>query len=171
MPLGVEVAVAGSETKPFDTRSFIVSRPQLGEATVKSQQRPLVKGLQAALPRMVQARYTNTHIRVFPQLFACIHLSHVPSLFSSHTSKEGGDSASPKFIVTLDGVPSPLGNIADCEMELDDVRPPTKVTEATVQVNRQPKVSILQRLQGYVRSTEGVFFRQDNLFPYIEGAF
>ncbi|XP_033999955.1 zinc finger CCCH domain-containing protein 14 isoform X3 [Trematomus bernacchii] len=120
----VEVAVAGSETKPFDTRSFIVSRPQLGEATAKSQQRPLVKGLQAALPRMVQA------------------------------SKEGGDSASPKFIVTLDGVPSPLGNIADCEMELDDVRPPTKVTEATVQANRQPKVSILQRLQGYVRSTE-----------------
>ncbi|KAK5853023.1 hypothetical protein PBY51_006846 [Eleginops maclovinus] len=97
---GVEVAAAGSDTKPFDTRSFIVSRPQLGEA------------------------------------------------------KTGGDSASPKFIVTLDGVPSPLGNIADCEMELDDVRPPTKVTEATVQVNRQPKVSILQRLHGYVPSTE-----------------
>ena len=71
-------------------------------------------------------------------------------------SKERGDTASPKFIVTLDGVPSPLGILADCEMELDDVRPPTKVTEATVQVNREPKVSVLQRLQGVVTSSEGL---------------
>ncbi|XP_029281039.1 zinc finger CCCH domain-containing protein 14 isoform X3 [Cottoperca gobio] len=120
---GVEVA-AGSETKPFDTRSFIVSRPQLGDSTARSQQRPPIKGVQSALPRTVQA------------------------------SKEGGDSASPKFIVTLDGVPSPLGNLADCEMELDDVRPPTKVTEATVHANREPKVSVLQRLQGFVPSSE-----------------
>lgn len=71
-------------------------------------------------------------------------------------SKERGDNASPKFIVTLDGVPSPLGILADCEMELDDVRPPTKVTEATVQVNREPKVSVLQRLQGVVTPSEGL---------------
>lgn len=74
----------------------------------------------------------------------------------SRTSKESSDSASPKFIVTLDGVPSPLGNLADGEMELDDVRPPTKVTEATIHVNREPKVSILQRLQGVVASSDGV---------------
>lgn len=121
---GVEV-IADSEAKPFDTRSFIMSRPQLGESTARSQQRPPVKGeVQSALPRTVQA------------------------------SKERGDSASPKFIVTLDGVPSPLGNLADCEMELDDVRPPTKVTDATVQVNREPKVSILHRLHGVVTSSE-----------------
>ncbi|XP_074471632.1 zinc finger CCCH domain-containing protein 14 isoform X2 [Sebastes fasciatus] len=124
---GVEVtaAAAGGDAKPFDTRSFIVSRPQLGESTAKSQQRPPVKGeVQSAVPRTVQA------------------------------SKERGDSASPKFIVTLDGVPSPLGNLADCEMEMDDVRPPAKVTEAIVHGNREPKVSVHQRLQGVVPSSE-----------------
>lgn len=73
-----------------------------------------------------------------------------------YTSKERVDSASPKFIVTLDGVPSPLGNFPECDMELDDVRPPAKVTEATVHVNRETKVSILQRLQGRVSSLEGI---------------
>lgn len=82
--------------------------------------------------------------------------------FLSHTSKELGDSASPKFIVTLDGVPSPLGNLADCEMELDDVRPLAKVTEATVHVNREPKVSVHHRLQGAITSAEGVGSRQNN---------
>ncbi|XP_056283393.1 zinc finger CCCH domain-containing protein 14 isoform X2 [Pseudoliparis swirei] len=118
---GAEVA-EGSDTKPFDTRSFIVSRPQLGESSTKSQLPPNVKGdLQSAVPRTVQA------------------------------SKE---SASPKFIVTLDGVPSPLGNLAECEMELDYVRPPSKVAEATAHVNRDPKVSTLHRLQGRVTSPE-----------------
>ncbi|KAM9338845.1 zinc finger CCCH domain-containing protein 14 [Symphorus nematophorus] len=121
---GAEVAT-GSEAKTFDTRSFIVSRPQLQEAPAISQQHLQVKeDIQAALARTVQA------------------------------SKERGESASPKFIVTLDGVPSPLGNLAECEMELDDVRPPAKVTEATVHVSRQPKVSVLQRLQGGVTSSE-----------------
>lgn len=79
------------------------------------------------------------------------------SCLSSYTSKERGDSASPKFIVTLDGVPSPLGNLADCDMELDNVRLPTKVTEATVHLNREPKVSIHHRLQGIVTSAERVW--------------
>ncbi|KAI3364336.1 hypothetical protein L3Q82_011131 [Scortum barcoo] len=121
---GVAVA-AGSEVKTFDTRSFIMSRPQLQEPAARSQQRLQVKdGVQSALPRTVQA------------------------------SRESSDSASPKFIVTLDGVPSPLGNLTECEMELDDVRPPTKVTEATVHVNREPKVSVLHRLQGGITPAE-----------------
>ncbi|XP_036943204.1 zinc finger CCCH domain-containing protein 14 isoform X1 [Acanthopagrus latus] len=124
---GVEVA-AGSDSKTFDTRSFIMSRPQLQQPAAGSQQRLQAREeVHSAIPRTVQAGYTL---------------------------KERGDTASPKFIVTLDGVPSPLGILADCEMELDDVRPPTKVTEATVQVNREPKVSILQRLQGVVTSSE-----------------
>lgn len=75
--------------------------------------------------------------------------------FSPHSSKERGDSASPKFIVTLDGVPSPLGGLAECEMELDDVRPSAKVTEATIHANREPKVSVLHRLQRGIASSEG----------------
>ncbi|XP_076004864.1 zinc finger CCCH domain-containing protein 14 isoform X2 [Genypterus blacodes] len=123
---GVEVAT-GSDTKTYDTRSFIVSRPLLEEPG-RGQQRPQAKeDVLSAVQRMVQA------------------------------SKEKGDtadSASPKFIVTLDGVPSPLGIVTDCDMELDDVRPPTRVTEATIHSNKEPKVSILHRLQGVVRSPE-----------------
>ncbi|KAM3860947.1 zinc finger CCCH domain-containing protein 14 [Diretmus argenteus] len=125
--LGVEVA-EGSDTKAFDTRSFIMSRPQLAEPLVRTQQRLQVKeDVQAAVPRTVQ------------------------------TSKERGDtvdSASPKFIVTLDGVPSPLGNLVDCDMELDDHKPPTKVTEATIHYNRESKVGVLHRLQGGVNLSD-----------------
>ncbi|KAK7906884.1 hypothetical protein WMY93_015496 [Mugilogobius chulae] len=89
-----------------DTRSFIMSRPQLEEPSARTQD-------SSALPRTVQS------------------------------SKEPGETASPKFIVTLDGVPSPVGNYTGFEMDMDDVRPPTRegVFENTSQV------SVLQRLQ------------------------
>ncbi|KAM9839950.1 zinc finger CCCH domain-containing protein 14 [Aulostomus maculatus] len=120
----MEVAVS-SETKPFDTRSFIMSQPQMEESNARNQQRLKLKDdVHPALPRTVQA------------------------------SKERDDSASPKFIVTLDGVPSPLGNLTECDGELDDVRPPSKLTEATVHVNRESKVSVLHRLQGGLTSLE-----------------
>ncbi|XP_054875991.1 zinc finger CCCH domain-containing protein 14 isoform X3 [Poeciliopsis prolifica] len=112
-------APAGCEPKTSDTRSFIVSRPVIEEASAQSQQQVQPP----ALPRTVQAR-------------------------------EGVDTSSPKFIVTLDGVPSPLGNLTDGDMELDDVRPLSKVTEAAGHVYREPKVSVLDRLQGVVTSSE-----------------
>lgn len=115
---GVQVN-AGGDSKAFDTRSFIMSRPQLEEPAARSQQQ-----VQTALPRTVQA------------------------------GKERGDSTSPKFIVTLDGVPSPMGNLGDGDMELDDVRPPVKITEASSHIHREPKVSVLHRLQGVVPSSE-----------------
>ncbi|XP_071394086.1 zinc finger CCCH domain-containing protein 14 isoform X1 [Centroberyx affinis] len=124
---GVEVA-EGSEAKAFDTRSFIMSRPLLEEPAVRSQQRLQVKeDVQPAALRMVQA------------------------------SKEKGDtadSASPKFIVTLDGVPSPLGNLGDGDMEVEDIRPTSKVTAATIHFNRESKVSVLHRLQGGVNLSD-----------------
>ncbi|XP_013874915.1 zinc finger CCCH domain-containing protein 14 [Austrofundulus limnaeus] len=116
---GVAAAAAECEQKPFDTRSFIMSRPVLEEPPVRSPQQ-----VQSALPRTVQAR-------------------------------EGVDSSSsPKFIVTLDGVPSPMGNLTDGDMELDDVRPPTKVTEAAGNVHRESKLSVLHRLQAVPASSE-----------------
>ncbi|XP_072218390.1 zinc finger CCCH domain-containing protein 14 isoform X3 [Leuresthes tenuis] len=77
-----------------------------------------------------------------------------PALPRTVQAREGGDSASPKFIVTLDGVPSPMGNLGDGDMELDDVRPPTKDTEASGHVHRESKLSIFHRLQGRVTSSE-----------------
>lgn len=83
------------------------------------------------------------------------------------TSKEKGDSASPKFIVTLDGVPSPLGSLAECDMELDDVRPPTKVKDASVSINREPRLGVLHRLQGGVTSSEGVRGSRQNTSIFL----
>ncbi|XP_068609601.1 zinc finger CCCH domain-containing protein 14 isoform X3 [Brachionichthys hirsutus] len=115
---------AGSDAKALDSRSFILSQRQLQEPPAGSRRRLQAKEeVQSALPRTVQS------------------------------SKEKGDSASPKFIVTLDGVPSPLGNFADCEMDLDDVRPPSKVTDAPLPINREPKGGILHRVQGGVASS------------------
>ncbi|XP_029965758.1 zinc finger CCCH domain-containing protein 14 isoform X2 [Salarias fasciatus] len=84
------------------------------------------------------------------------HQQHVLSSLprTVQASKDRVESNSPKFIVTLDGVPSPLGNLADCDMELDHVRPPTKVTEAGGHAHKQPKVSILDRIQSTVPSSE-----------------
>lgn len=64
------------------------------------------------------------------------------------------NSVSPKFIVTLDGVPTQLGNLSDCEMELDDVRPHMKVTDVPLHMKRESKVH--HRLQGGATSSEGV---------------
>ncbi|XP_041832548.1 zinc finger CCCH domain-containing protein 14 isoform X2 [Melanotaenia boesemani] len=76
------------------------------------------------------------------------------ALLRTVQAREGGDSASPKFIVTLDGVPSPMGNLGDGDMELDDVRPPTKVNETSSHVQRESKLGILHRLQGAIASSE-----------------
>lgn len=58
-PVGVKV-VDSSEAKTFDTRSFIMSQPQLQEPQPRNQQHPQARdGVQSALPRTVQARYTH----------------------------------------------------------------------------------------------------------------
>lgn len=107
------------DAKAFDTRSFIVSRPVLQETPVRSRLQLQEPGdlIRPLVPRTVQA------------------------------SKERGEvteAGSPKFIVTLDGVPSPLGNMADCDMELESPRPPP----VSSRLGLQAKVSVLQRLQG-----------------------
>lgn len=112
-----EAAAPRANVKTFDTRSFIMSRPQVEEDSVR------VHSL-SAVPRTVQA------------------------------NKEKGESASPKFIVTLDGVPSPMENLEDCEMELDDVKPSAKLIEAAVLIRKKAKVSVLDRLQAEVTSSE-----------------
>ncbi|XP_062324013.1 zinc finger CCCH domain-containing protein 14 isoform X1 [Osmerus eperlanus] len=121
----VAEAAQEQESKALDTRSFIMSRPVLAEEPVSVRSRLGLlnkEEITPATPRMVQA------------------------------SKEKGSmlgSASPKFIVTLDGIPSPLGNLADCDMETDDGArvAKTAVAEAAIHLNREPKLSIHQRLQ------------------------
>ncbi|XP_077598376.1 zinc finger CCCH domain-containing protein 14 isoform X1 [Stigmatopora nigra] len=68
------------------------------------------------------------------------------------SSKEKDVSNSPKFIVTLEGVPSPMGNLTELDVELEDVRPPTVGTLAA-----KSKVGVLQRLQEQIHSMETSF--------------
>ncbi|XP_028295913.1 zinc finger CCCH domain-containing protein 14 isoform X1 [Gouania willdenowi] len=122
---------ADGDSKKIDTRSFIMSRPQLEGSPGGNQQQ-----VQPALPRTVQA------------------------------CKEKSDSSSPKFIVTLDGVPSALENLTDCDMELDDVRPPSKLMEASSAVDhRRAKVSILDRLQDVSSPAEDELMEVENSIP------
>ncbi|XP_073672855.1 zinc finger CCCH domain-containing protein 14 isoform X3 [Garra rufa] len=100
----------------LDTRSFIMRKPEL-------EQTPPVRSRLGAVnqtedppiaSRMVQAR----------------------------ERAEIGEAASPKFIVTLDGVPSPLANRTDQEMEPED----EFNTTPDLPVNNGPKPAVHLRL-------------------------
>lgn len=69
--------------------------------------------------------------------------------------------------MTLDGVPSPLGNLTDGDSELDDVRPPSRVAEAAGL--RGPKVSVLDRLQGVIAASAGVSRPRHAMTPHGGG--
>ncbi|CAL8312981.1 unnamed protein product [Lota lota] len=120
-----DVAVAGGngakafDGKAFDTRSFIMSRTALQDTPVRSRLQLQETGdlIRPVVPRTVQA---------------------------SKERGEATEAGSPKFIVTLDGVPSPLGNMADCDMELESPRP----SPVSSRLGLQAKGSVLQRLQG-----------------------
>ncbi|CAL8394266.1 unnamed protein product [Arctogadus glacialis] len=110
------------DTKAFDTRSFIMSRAALQDTPVRSR---------------LQLQETGDLVR-----------PGVPRTVQASKETEAG---SPKFIVTLDGVPSPLGNMADCDMELENPRPPP----VSSRLGLQAKGSILQRLQGGFNMADG----------------
>ncbi|KAL0967080.1 hypothetical protein UPYG_G00247540 [Umbra pygmaea] len=102
------------------------SRPEETSLPIRSRLGALLKEEdQPALPRMVQQ--------------------------ASRENLDAVRSASPKFIVTLDGVPSPLGNLGDCDMEAEDRCPkatkPT-MTDPSIHPRTRPKTSIHHRLQG-----------------------
>ncbi|XP_028970513.1 zinc finger CCCH domain-containing protein 14 isoform X1 [Esox lucius] len=174
--LALEVA-EGNVLKPFDTRSFIMRRPELGEevAPVRSrlgQLEPEVPvrsrlGLEENVPvrsrlgleevaTMRSSRAEETTVPIRSRLGTMVKEEDLPAVprMVQQTSRERTDamrSASPKFIVTLDGVPSPLGNLGDCDMETDDSCPkPAKptMTEHSIHLGPKPKISIHQRLQG-----------------------
>lgn len=96
--------------KALDTRSFIMRKPELEQAVQIRNRLDVVTQEEAPLsgPRMVQPR------------------DKVETL--------GG--ASPKFIVTLDGVPSPLANMTEQEMDVDDSISNTITTDLST---RRPK--------------------------------
>ncbi|XP_028821191.1 zinc finger CCCH domain-containing protein 14 isoform X2 [Denticeps clupeoides] len=84
-----------SKLKAIDTRSFIMRKPEVEQtSSVRSRLGSTVQEeLHASAPRMVQPR-----------------------------EREALHPVSPKFIVTLDGVPSPLATQGDQDMGLDEDR-------------------------------------------------
>ncbi|CAB1342554.1 unnamed protein product [Coregonus sp. 'balchen'] len=146
-PAVPEVA-EGSGLKPFDTRSFIVRRSELGEEVVPVRSRlgqleqevPMRTrlGLEEVAPPMrggleevaspMRSRREETIVPMRSRLGAMVKEEFLPATPrmvqpASREKSEAARSASPKFIVTLDGVPSPLGNLGDCDMEADDSWP------------------------------------------------
>ncbi|XP_029550691.1 zinc finger CCCH domain-containing protein 14 isoform X4 [Salmo trutta] len=174
--LALEVA-EGSVLKPFDTRSFIVRRPELDEELVPVRSRlgqldkvpmtsrlgleevpPPIRsrlGLEEVAPPM-RSRREETTVPMRSRLGAMVKEEIQPATPrmvqpASSEKAEAVGSASPKFIVTLDGVPSPLGNLGDCDMETDDSYPkPTKtiMPDPSIHLGTKPKLSIHHRLQG-----------------------
>ncbi|XP_071007301.1 zinc finger CCCH domain-containing protein 14 isoform X2 [Oncorhynchus clarkii lewisi] len=185
--LALEVA-EGSVLKPFDTRSFIVRRPELEEELVPVRNRlgqldrvpmtsrlgleempsPMRSGLEEVAPPMrsrleleevappMRSRREETTVPMRSRLGAMVKEEIQPATPrmvqpASSEKAEAAGSASPKFIVTLDGVPSPLGNLGDCDMEADDSYPkPAKTTmpDPSIHLGTKPKLSIHHRLQG-----------------------
>ncbi|KAK6294870.1 hypothetical protein J4Q44_G00340960 [Coregonus suidteri] len=177
----------GSGLKPFDTRSFIVRRSELGEEVVPVRSRlgqleqevpmrtrlgleevapPMRGGLEEVASPMrsrreevaspMRSRREETIVPMRSRLGAMVKEEILPATprmvqQASREKSEAARSASPKFIVTLDGVPSPLGNLGDCDMEADDSCPKpakTPMPDPSIHLRTKPKLSIYHRLQG-----------------------
>ncbi|XP_041726008.1 zinc finger CCCH domain-containing protein 14 isoform X3 [Coregonus clupeaformis] len=184
--LALEVA-EGSVLRPFDTRSFITRRPELGEEVLPVRSRlgqldkvpmtsrlgleevapPMRSGLEEVAPPMrsrlgleeveppMRSRQEETIVPMRSRLGAMVKEEIQPAtprmVQPASEKAEAVGSASPKFIVTLDGVPSPLGNLGDCDMEADDSYPKpakTPMPDPSIHLRTKPKLSIHHRLQG-----------------------
>ncbi|XP_007259926.3 zinc finger CCCH domain-containing protein 14 [Astyanax mexicanus] len=118
--------------KALDTRSFIMRKPELEQAVSVRNRLGVVTHEEALLsaPRMVQPR--------------------------DKAETLGGSS--PKFIVTLDGVPSPLANMAEQEMDVDDSVPNTTTTDLPT---RRPKPAVQLSFNADPTSDDGEMEQMD----------
>ncbi|XP_041951720.1 zinc finger CCCH domain-containing protein 14 isoform X1 [Alosa sapidissima] len=94
--------------KAFDTRSFIVKRPELEET-------PSVR---SRLGTSVQLQEVPSTTAPTPTAAPTTPLT--PLRMVQPRERPEVAPASPKFIVTLDGVPSPLASRGDQDMDVDD---------------------------------------------------
>ncbi|KAI5607475.1 zinc finger CCCH domain-containing protein 14, partial [Silurus asotus] len=94
--------------KALDTRSFIMRKPELEQSPPIRSRQELVPQEEAppTTPRTVQARRMMMMMMIL--------------IFPMFLLREKCES-SPKFIVTLDGVPSPLATLTDHDMDTEHV--------------------------------------------------
>ncbi|KAJ8356355.1 hypothetical protein SKAU_G00191490 [Synaphobranchus kaupii] len=121
---GQQVLLVGEvgELNPSDTRSFIMSRPEVKEAG----------SVRGRLGRLIRDEAPPTAAR---------------TVQASRDGAETLGSASPKFIVTLDGVPSPLGNLGESDPDVEDSAKTVKCSVPASNLERKPMPSVHQRLQ------------------------
>uniref|UniRef100_A0A3P9K0C9 Zinc finger CCCH domain-containing protein 14 n=1 Tax=Oryzias latipes TaxID=8090 RepID=A0A3P9K0C9_ORYLA len=151
-PQAQDYTAAEGAAAPRNTVRSLASRLQLESGDGGGEQKKhKVEVAANTEPKAFDTRSFIVSRPLLDQPAVRIPLPSQPSLPRMVQAREGADSASPKFIVTLDGVPSPLGNLVDGDSELDEVRPPTRVTEAAGL--REPKVSVLDRLQGVIAAS------------------
>ncbi|XP_072532977.1 zinc finger CCCH domain-containing protein 14 [Salminus brasiliensis] len=112
--------------KALDTRSFIMRKPELDQAVPVRNRLGVVAQEDAppTAPRMVQPR----------------------------EKAEAVGSSSPKFIVTLDGVPSPLANMTEQEMDVDDSVLNNTISDLST---RKPKPAVQLSLNSDLTSDDG----------------
>ncbi|XP_026885927.2 zinc finger CCCH domain-containing protein 14 isoform X3 [Electrophorus electricus] len=126
--------------KSLDTRSFIMRKPELEQTSPIRNRTELVTQEEAlpSVPRMVQAREKT----------------------------EVTGSASPKFIVTLDGVPSPLASLTDQEMTDPDDTSPNNTT-SDLSTEHKPKPVHLS-LNSALSHDDGGMEEQDEMDMEVE---
>ncbi|KAG7461256.1 hypothetical protein MATL_G00208190 [Megalops atlanticus] len=117
---------------PSDTRSFIVRRPEAEEAAVS---------LRGRLGALMRDEAPSTVTPATPR-----------TVQASRDGAEAVGSASPKFIVTLDGVPSPMGHLGESDLDVDDGAKVVKCAVPASYLERKP--SIHQRLQSELRYSD-----------------
>ncbi|XP_041122973.1 zinc finger CCCH domain-containing protein 14-like isoform X2 [Polyodon spathula] len=113
------------DRKPDDTRSFILKRAVLDEV------------------RTLQSRLGAQHMERVPALPA--------RLVQTRDAHESRRSSSPKFIVTLDGVPSPPGFTPDQEEAEAVLKEKMKTAKTSVPHNQLEKKHKLMSQQGLAR--------------------
>ncbi|XP_076872738.1 zinc finger CCCH domain-containing protein 14 [Brachyhypopomus gauderio] len=122
--------------KALDTRSFIMRKPELEQSSPVRSRIELSAQEEAppSVPRMVQAR----------------------------EKVEAAGCTSPKFIVTLDGVPSPLANLTDQEMTDPDDTSPNNTT-SNLSAERNPKPAVHLNLNSTLSHNDGEMEELDDM--------
>ncbi|KAL6485471.1 hypothetical protein MHYP_G00048630 [Metynnis hypsauchen] len=126
--------------KALDTRSFIMRKPEL------EQPQPIRSRLDTVIPEEAPPS--------------------APRMVQTREKAEAVGSSSPKFIVTLDGVPSPLANLSEQEMDADDSA--LNNTTSDLSVARRPKPAVQLSLNTDLPADDGGMEGMDEMEMEVE---
>ncbi|XP_036438378.1 zinc finger CCCH domain-containing protein 14 isoform X2 [Colossoma macropomum] len=126
--------------KALDTRSFIMRKPEF------EQPQPIRSRLDTVIPEEAPPS--------------------APRMVQTREKAEAVGGSSPKFIVTLDGVPSPLANLTEQEMDADDSA--LNNTTSDLSAMRRPKQAVQLSLNTDLPSDDGGMEGMDEMEMEVE---